>query len=128
MKSPEALNWFVWCRVCGCSVIYKRASVWRWINPRNHCCYQADLVLDPFGDWTLVCAWGGLGTLRGNQSITGVSSRTDGLRKIEALGGRREKRGYISVTSFAGWADRIGEVFTQCQKSRHIAQTELVLE
>ncbi len=81
--------------------------MWHWINPHNHRYYQADLVLDLFGDWTLVCTWGGYGTLRGNHSITGVASHEEGLRKIEALGAHREKRGYIAVPSFAGWAAQI---------------------
>jgi hypothetical protein len=39
--------------------------------------------------------------------LTGVSSRADGLQKIEALGTHRKKRGYIAVSSFAGWAARM---------------------
>ncbi len=81
--------------------------MWHWINPNNHRYYQADLVLDLLGDWTLVCAWGGYGTPYGNHSITGVTSYADGLRKIDALGAHRKKRGYIPVSSFGGWASQI---------------------
>jgi predicted DNA-binding WGR domain protein len=106
--------------------------MWRWINPHNHRYYQADLVLDLFGDWTLVCAWGGLGTLRGGHSITGVSSRAAGLQKIEALGVHREKRGYVPVTSFAGWAALMEKsAYPPPEKliqSRDIPATEFVLE
>ncbi|MCP4992575.1 MAG: WGR domain-containing protein [Gammaproteobacteria bacterium] len=81
--------------------------MWRWINPYNHRYYQADLVQDLFGDGTLVCAWGGYGTPYGNHTITGVASHADGLRKIDALGAHRKKRGYIPVSSFGGWASQI---------------------
>ncbi len=40
----------------------------RWIHPEQLRYYQADLVQDLFGEWTLVCSWGGLGTTRGNYS------------------------------------------------------------
>ena len=109
--------------------------MWYWFNPSNHRYYQADLVLDLFGEWTLVCAWGGYGTLRGNHTITGVASYADGLRKIEVLGTRREKRGYIAVPSFAGWASRIataeGETYSPRQKlvqSSDIQAAEFALE
>ena len=109
--------------------------MWYWINPHNHRYYQADLVLDLLGDWTLVCAWGGYGTLRGNHAISGVTSYADGLQKIEALGTHREKRGYIAVPSFAGWASRIaaieGETYSPPQKlvqGSEFPATEFVLE
>lgn len=84
-----------------------RLNMWYWINPHNYRYYLADLVQDLLGDWTLLCAWGGYGTLRGNHSITGVASYADGLRKINALGAHREKRGYIAVSSFAAWKSQI---------------------
>lgn len=108
--------------------------MWYWINPHNHRYYHADLVLDLFGDWTLVCAWGGYGTLRGNHTITGVASYEEGLRKIEALGVYREKRGYIAVPSFAGWASQIaameGKTYSPAKKlvqSSDTPATEFVL-
>ena len=109
--------------------------MWYWFNPSNHRYYQADLVLDLFGEWPLVCAWGGYGTLRGDHTITGVASYADGLRKIEVLGTRREKRGYIAVPSFAGWASRIaaieGETYSPSKKlvqGSDIPETAFVLE
>ncbi len=48
-----------------------------WIKPSNHRYYLAELVQDLFNDWTLICAWGGYGTLRGHHSITGVASYAD---------------------------------------------------
>lgn len=88
-------------------IILSKLNMWYWINPHNHRYYLADMVQDLLGDWTLVCAWGGHGTLRGDHSISGVASYADGLRKIDALGAHREKRGYIGVSSFAGWTSQI---------------------
>ncbi len=89
-------------------------------------------MLDLFGDWTLVCAWGGLGTLRGGHSITGVASRADGLQKIKALDTYRKKRGYVPVSSFAGWAARMEQDTAppseKLLNSRDMSQTAFVLE
>ncbi len=110
--------------------------MWRWINPDNFRYYQASLVLDLFGDWTLLCAWGGLGSMRGNYSITGVSSYEDGLRKIDELDAYRKKRGYVSVSTFANWASQIAEMrgtpFTplpmQLEQKPEVRKMDLVLE
>ena len=85
----------------------QRTPMWRWVNPDNFRHYQACLVRDLFGDWTLVSAWGGLGTLRGNYRITGVLSYEDGLRKIGELDAYRRKRGYVPVATFDDWVSQI---------------------
>jgi predicted DNA-binding WGR domain protein len=72
--------------------------MWRWVHPETRRYYQADLVQDLFGDWTLVRAWGGLGTARGRTQVTGVASKEAGLRQVAALDRRRQQRGYRSVT------------------------------
>jgi len=79
----------------------------RWIHPEKYRYYQAELVTDLFGDWSLVCAWGGLGTPRGGYKVTGVTDYEDGLRKIDALDAHRQKRGYVPVASFAHWTAQI---------------------
>lgn len=84
--------------------------MWHWINPENFRYYKANLVVDMFGDWTLVRAWGGLGTPRGNHRISGVSSYADGLRKIDELDAYRQRRGYVPVFSFGNWAAQIAEM------------------
>jgi len=78
-----------------------------WIHPGKCRYYQAELVPDLFGDWSLVRAWGGLGTLRGGYKITGVACYEDGLSEIEALDAHRQKRGYIPVESLAYWIAQI---------------------
>ena len=84
--------------------------LWRWINPDNYRYYQADLVLDLFGDWTLVSVWGGLGTRRGNYRLTGGLSYADGLRRISELEAYRQKRGYIRVSTFGNWTAQIAQM------------------
>jgi hypothetical protein len=39
--------------------------MWRWTNFEKSRYYQAELVKDLFGDWTLIMYWGGLGSRRG---------------------------------------------------------------
>ena len=72
--------------------------MWRWIHPEKQRYYQADLVLDLFGEWSLVWAWGGLGSKRGRLRSTGISSYEEGIQKIEALDVQRKKRGYTPVS------------------------------
>ncbi len=69
--------------------------------------YQADLALDLWGDWTLVCCWGGLGGRRGGYRVMGVKSYAEGLERIDDLNGRRRKRGYVAVGAFKDWALQI---------------------
>ena len=73
----------------------------RWIHPGQSRYYQADLVRDLFGEWTLVRVWGGLGTARGGYSSTGVASHEEGLHQLEALDSLRRQHGYLPVDSLA---------------------------
>ena len=78
-----------------------------WIHPGKYRYYQAELVADLFGDWSLVRAWGGLGTPRGGYKIAGVACYEDGLREIESLDAHRQKRGYVPVESLGHWTTQI---------------------
>jgi predicted DNA-binding WGR domain protein len=69
----------------------------RWVNEAKARYYQAWLTEDLFGDWTLVTAWGGLGSRRGQARLTAVPSYEDGLARIEEIAKRRRQRGYRSV-------------------------------
>jgi len=84
-----------------------KRAMQHWIHPGKYRYYQAELVADLFGDWSLVRTWGGLGTPRGGDKVTGVAGYEDGLREIEALGAHRQKRGYVPVESLAYWAFQI---------------------
>lgn len=81
--------------------------MWCWIQPDTLRYYQADLVLDLFGDWTLICAWGGLGSARGKQISTGLASHEEGLQRIQKLDAHRQRRGYVPVTSLAHWPAQV---------------------
>lgn len=78
-----------------------------WIHPDKYRYYQAELVPDLFGDWSLVRVWGGLGTPRGGYKITGLACYEDGLREIETLDTHRQKRGYVAVESLAHWSAQL---------------------
>ncbi len=81
--------------------------MWFWIHPEKQRYYQADLVVDLFGDWTMIWAWGGLGSARGNYRVTGVASQADGMEKIKELDAYRQKRGYLPVESFSHWRSQV---------------------
>jgi len=66
----------------------------RWVNEETARYYQAWLIEDLFGDWTLVTAWGGLGSRRGRARSTAVPSYEDGLARIEKVAKRRGQHGY----------------------------------
>ncbi len=92
--------------------------MWHWINPDNRRYYQADLIKDLFVDWTLVKTWGSLATRRGNYSITGVSTYSDGLLMSNALGGNREKRGYVLVTNNNSYPCILKTIVTECEDDK----------
>jgi hypothetical protein len=66
----------------------------RWVNDEKARYYQAHLIQDLFGEWTLIAVWGGLGSRRGGMHSTGVASYADGLKQLAAIGKRRRQRGY----------------------------------
>ncbi|NCA73107.1 MAG: WGR domain-containing protein, partial [Sphingobacteriia bacterium] len=47
----------------------------RWVNPKTARYYQADLVEDLFGGWSVVTAWGGLMSHRGQMRTAWVATR-----------------------------------------------------
>jgi hypothetical protein len=70
--------------------------MWRWVHTEKRRYYQVDLVPDLFGDWFLVWAWGSLDSGRGGQRSTCVASYAEGIRRIDAIGQRRQRRGYAT--------------------------------
>lgn len=71
--------------------------MFRWIHEEKARYYQAHLVQDLFGDWTLITAWGALGSQRGRMRSTGIPSYEDGLARIEVIAKRRRQRGYEAI-------------------------------
>jgi predicted DNA-binding WGR domain protein len=73
--------------------------MWRWVHPEKARYYQADLVEDLLGDWSLITAWGGLGSRRGRVRTTCVPSLEEGLKRLQAIEKRRRQRGYRCVAT-----------------------------
>jgi len=69
----------------------------RWIQADKARYYQALLVKDLFGEWTLITAWGGLGSQRGRIRSTAVASYEAGLEQIGEIDKRRKSHGYRSI-------------------------------
>jgi hypothetical protein len=70
----------------------------RWVHESNGRYYQAHLIEDLFGDWTLITVWGALGSKRGGMRSTAVPSRAHGLAIVEQIAKRRSRRGYRLVS------------------------------
>lgn len=68
-----------------------------WIQTEKARYYQAFLVKDLFGEWTLIMAWGGLGSRRGGMRSTRVPSYAAGLERIGEIDKRRKRHGYRSL-------------------------------
>ncbi len=69
----------------------------RWVHPEKRRYYQADLIEDLLGDWSVVTAWGGLDSHRGQVRRAWVPSYADGIERLREIGKRRRQRGYRSV-------------------------------
>jgi predicted DNA-binding WGR domain protein len=69
----------------------------RWVHPEKARYYQADLVEDLLGGWSVVTAWGGLGSRRGQMRTAWVATREEGMARLEAIEKRRRQRGYYSI-------------------------------
>jgi hypothetical protein len=69
----------------------------RWVHTAKARYYQAHLIQDLFGEWTLVTVWGGLGSQRGRMRSTGVPSYASGLERIEKIAKRRRLHGYECI-------------------------------
>jgi predicted DNA-binding WGR domain protein len=68
--------------------------MWYWVNDEKQRYYQADLVQDLFGDWTIIRAWGGLHAKQGNMEVVCVKNEEQGWQKLEQLKRERKRRGY----------------------------------
>ncbi|MEY6433564.1 WGR domain-containing protein [Thioalkalicoccus limnaeus] len=66
----------------------------RWINDEKGRYYQAELVQDLFGAWTLITWWGGLGSRRGAMRSTAVASLEAGLERLRRIDKTRLGNGY----------------------------------
>jgi predicted DNA-binding WGR domain protein len=71
--------------------------MWRWVHPEKARYYQADLIPDLFGGWSVVMAWGSLGSHRGQVRRLWVESHEVAVKRLEEIAKRRRRRGYQSV-------------------------------
>lgn len=69
----------------------------RWVHDAKGRYYQAHLVEDLFGEWTLITVWGALASQRGAMRSTAVQSQADGLARLERIAKRRRQHGYRPV-------------------------------
>lgn len=66
----------------------------RWVNPETARYYQADLIEDLLGGWSVVTAWGGLGSRLGRIRTEWVETVEEGERRLGEIARVRERRGY----------------------------------
>ncbi|RKT37874.1 WGR domain-containing protein [Thiocapsa rosea] len=75
----------------------------RWVNPETARYYQADLVEDLLGGWSVVTAWGGLGSKLGRMRTAWVETREQAERRLEEIEKRRRARGYLPADVHNKW-------------------------
>lgn len=68
----------------------------RWENFLTRRYHQAAVQQNLFGDWELMCIWGGIGSARGRQWVVPLGPQAAGaaLARIDV---RRSQRGYRRV-------------------------------
>jgi predicted DNA-binding WGR domain protein len=71
----------------------------RWENPVSRRYYEAWLLKNLFGDWEIVCRWGGIGANSGNSKVYPANSRDVALELFQTIHKRRLKRQYCPVNS-----------------------------
>ncbi|NCC40428.1 MAG: WGR domain-containing protein [Gammaproteobacteria bacterium] len=69
----------------------------RWVHPEKGRYYQADLVEDLLGGWSVVTAWGATGSRHGRVRSTWVRTREDAEKRLGEIEKRRMQRGYVSL-------------------------------
>ena len=62
----------------------------RWENPTRW--YEALIVLDLLGDWTVVRRWGGRGSRLGNQLIEVVDDYPTAVTRVDKIDAQRRRR------------------------------------
>lgn len=67
----------------------------RWVNREAGRYYEAELLRDLFGDWTVLTVWGGLGTRRGSHRYEPVDDVLAGEQRLAEIARVRSKRHYV---------------------------------
>jgi predicted DNA-binding WGR domain protein len=68
----------------------------RWENPLTRRYYQAAVQQNLFGDWEVMCIWGGIGSARGRQWVVPVDQQAADA-ELARIAARRAQRGYQRV-------------------------------
>jgi hypothetical protein len=76
--------------------------VLRWVHPEKARYYQADLVEDLLGDWSLITVWGGLDSHQGQVRRAWVASYEAGVKRLQEIGRRRRQDGYQPIPEIGG--------------------------
>jgi len=66
---------------------------WRWESETRY--YLVQLKQDLFGQWCLLCSWGGRLNRHGNSQTRYLNSREEADTILQSIGKRREGRGYL---------------------------------
>ncbi len=66
----------------------------RWEHREKRRYYEVHFSRDLFGDWVVTRVWGGIDSARGQIRHTPVDPERAGWDLIEAIGRRRQQRGY----------------------------------
>ena len=67
-------------------------QTWAWESDQRYYCVRLQQNL--FGDWCLVCSWGGRFNRLGNSKTYEVADRVDAVRQLRRIDKRRQRRGY----------------------------------
>ena len=67
-----------------------------WENPLTRRYYQAAVQQNLFGDWEVMCIWGGIGSARGCQWVVPVDHQAASAA-LARIATRRAQRGYQRV-------------------------------
>ena len=68
-----------------------------WENPENQRYYCASVEQDIFGQWVLLCTWGGQTRASGRYKGVLLDDRDAGLRLLEQVAAQRQRRHYQPV-------------------------------
>ena len=95
----------------------------RWVHPEKARYYQADLDVDLLGDWSVITAWGGLGSHWRRVRKTWVPTYQDGLKRLREIEKRRRQRGYVVVDGRDGCSAAASPVETAGHKAAPLQLT-----
>lgn len=92
----------------------------RWVRRSAARYYEATLQVNLFGEWEVLNVWGGIGSRQGGHRCLPVAQREAGLELLEAVGRRREKRGYERASPISSLQN--SEVTDSlCKRQKHHA-------